>query len=294
MQVSYPLSHISRQVPRVSTELLDYYRWVSSQPLTVVDLETTGSNASCDRIIEIAVLTGDLTSGIQHQVTDLINPEVVIPYNIIRFTGITQPMVDYSAIESEVLPKYLPMLQSGILTAHNFNFDYRFLQAAYARLGINFVRLGTEQLCTVQLSRLLLPDLPSRRLPALIRHFGFNVGKSHRAEADTLACWLLAKELLNVIQNESNEELLTRFARQWVDLQQAAFILNCSELEAQMKLVSAGVRSRPVGRSGDLLYQRGQVEQVLCERVIFELQPISRSQSHRDRDQSDGDREEAP
>jgi DNA polymerase-3 subunit epsilon len=246
----------------LSTVLLDYYRQISSQSLTVVDVETTGRFPSDSRVIELSVLQASLANGIEHQQTDLINSKMPIPAKIIQFTGITQKMVEAAAIAAKIFPKYLSLLNSGILTAHNLEFDYLFLQAEYQRLQVNFDRPASAQLCTVQLSRLMLPDLPSRSLPKLVKHFGFQVGKSHRAEADTIACWLLAQRLLTEINNEADEILLARFARQWMPLKDAAQLLGCSSVAAKQKL--AIVPSRFVGRgsSGTLMYQRGDVERV--------------------------------
>jgi DNA polymerase-3 subunit epsilon len=111
----------------------------------------------------------------------------------------------------------------------------------------------------------MLPDLPSRSLPDLVKYFQFSVGKSHRAEADTLACWLLAKHLLTEILNEPDQELLDRFARQWMPLKYAAQLLGCSQLEGRSRL--AKIPSRFVGRgtSGTWMYRRGDVEQVFYE-----------------------------
>lgn len=248
----------------LSTNLLDYYRQISQQLLTVVDLETTGLYSSDSRVIEISVLQATLEGGIQLHETSLINPQTHVPSKITQITGISQEMVDRDgAIASEVFPHYLPLLSSGIFTAHNVEFDYSFLQAEYQRLGIVFERPVEQHLCTVQLSRLLLPDLSSRSLPNLVRHFGFQVGKSHRAEADTLACWLLAKQLLTEMLNEPDKTLLDRFARQWLPLKDAAKLLNCSQPEA--KVLLAVIPSRKAGRSGTLMYRRGDVEQVWRE-----------------------------
>ena len=179
---------------KLSTELLAYYRQISTEIFTVVDLETTGVMGNSDRIIEISVLQATLKDGIIQILTDLINPKILIPEQIVEFTGISQDMVDSAEDFDKVLPNYLPMLQTGILSAHNFNFDYSFLHAEYRRLGVDFK--VHAQLCTVELSRLLLANLQSRSLPKLVNHFGFNVGKSHRAESDAIACWLLLEKLL--------------------------------------------------------------------------------------------------
>jgi len=56
---------------------------------------------------------------------------------------------------------------------------------------------------------------------------------------------------------------IARIHKQWLNLSQIAEILDCTEVEAQLELVKAGLRSRPVGRSGELLYQRGGVESII-------------------------------
>lgn len=249
----------------LSTDLLAYYRQLSQQLFTVVDVETTGQYASENRITEISVLQATLADGIVQQQTHLINPQTRIPLKIIKYTGITQKMVDYAPIAADVLPDYLPLLKTGILTAHNLEFDYAFLQAEYQRLGTSFVRSQAEQFCTLQLARLMLADLSSRKLSKLVKYFKFNVGKSHRAAADTLACWLLTEKLLTQIQNEPDDVLLDRFARQWMPLKYAAQLLGCSVKEAEVRL--ADVPSRLNDRDGlnILIYRRGDVEQVLAE-----------------------------
>lgn len=249
----------------LSTDLLTHYRQLSRQLFTVVDVETTGQYASESRITEISVLQATLADGVVRQQTHLVNPQTRIPLKIIKYTGITQKMVDYAPVAADVLPDYLPLLQTGILTGHNVEFDYSFLQAEYQRLGTTFVRPQAEQLCTVQLSRLMLADLSSRKLPKLVRYFKFNVGKSHRAAADTLACWLLTEKLLTQIQNEPDDVILARFARQWMPLKYAAQLLGCSLREAEIRL--ANVPSKLNDRDGisTPIYRRGDVEQLLAE-----------------------------
>ncbi len=250
----------------LSTDLLAYYRQLSLESLTVVDVETTGSVANDCRVIEVSVLNASLKKGIYSQQTYLVNPQVVVPEMITRFTGITQAMVDRGTPAAEVWTECLPALSTGVLTAHNLEFDYGFLRAEYQRLGIPFVRPPQFQFCTVLLSRLLLADLPSRSLPALVQHFGFEVGASHRAEADTIACWLLSKWLLTQVQNEADEPLLSRFAQQWVRLQDAAIILGCSILQAETILSKAKITFKKSKRGNTTLYPRGEVEAVLWQR----------------------------
>ncbi|MBC7970955.1 MAG: 3'-5' exonuclease [Verrucomicrobia bacterium] len=260
----------------LSTDLLAFYRRVSQQPLTVVDVETTGhrANGGC-RVIEVSVLQATLADGIQHQQTHLVNPEVPVPAMITRFTGIDQAMVDQAPFAEAVWHQYLPLLNAGVLTAHNLAFDYAFLCAEFDQLGIVFSRSPTEQLCTVILARLMLPDLPSRSLPDLVKHFQFPVGHSHRAEADTIACWLLAKRLLTEVQNEPDEVLLPRFAQQWLPLGDTAALLGCSGKQARSRLEKAGVFPKFVGRHKTPMYQRGGVERAFLEQEQAESTQLS-------------------
>jgi len=250
-----------------STELLTHYRQLSQQCLTVVDVETTGHKPPNCRVIEVSVLQATLTDGIQHQQTHLINPGVPVPESITRFTGIAQAMVDHADPSETVWPHYLPLLNTGILTAHNLAFDYAFLQGEFRQLGIDYQRPVSQQFCTVLLSRLMLPTLPSRSLPDLVKHFGFSVGQSHRAEADTLACWLLAARLLTEVKNEADDELLRRFSRQCLPLADVAALFGCSGKQARSRLEKAGVKPCLVGRHQTPMYQRGLVEQVWFEQA---------------------------
>ena len=249
----------------LSTNLLAYYRQIAQTLLTVVDVETTGYAPATGRVIEISVLQATLRDGIQQQQTHLINPEVRVPAKITQFTGISQPMVDQAPLAEEVWHQYLPLLKVGTLTAHNLAFDYSFIRAELDQLGIAFSRPADEQLCTVLLARQMLPDLPSRSLPHLVRHYNFPVGKSHRAEADVLACWLLVERLLTEILNEPDEVLLPRFAKQWLPLAEAAAILKCSTKQARSRLDKAGIPARLVGRYQTPMYQRGDVEKVFYQ-----------------------------
>jgi DNA polymerase III subunit epsilon len=247
-----------------STQLLFHYRQFSQLPLTIVDVETTGGSAHSSRIIEISVLHASLKDGILFQKTDLINPGGSIPSEITRITGITSAMVLPARSANEVLPHYWDPLSSHVLTAHNLGFDYGFLKAEFARLGQIFERPVSHQLCTVKLARLMLADLPSRRLSDLVQHFGFSIGRSHRAEADTMACWLLAQRLLSELSNEDDETLVNRFGNQWLQLADAAALMKCTSAQARQILEEQGVSPRSSRNRSNPTYRRLDVERV-CE-----------------------------
>lgn len=248
-----------------SADLLHHYRQLRHQLLTVVDVETTGHYPKQNRVLELAIVQGKIDDGISLCRSDLINSGSAVPAYISQLTGITQSMVDAAPSVENVWPSYTGFLQQGIMTAHNLDFDYGFLQAEYRRLGIQFRRLPSERLCTVKLARLMLADLPSRSLPKLVQHFHFKVGRSHRAEADARACWLLAQRLLTEICCGSDDTILHRFAQEWIPFNLAARILGCSRSAARSRLEKAAVPYRLSHRKHNSLpmYRRGDIEALM-------------------------------
>ncbi len=104
----------------------------------------------------------------------------------------------------EVAKRIVEITQDSIIVAHNANFDYRILRTEFSRLGFDFER---ETLCTVELSKDLIPDQPSYSLGKLVRALGIPVTDRHRASGDALATVKLFKLLLakdvekSIIQN---------------------------------------------------------------------------------------------
>jgi DNA polymerase III subunit epsilon len=252
----------------LSKDWLAFYHNLAQQNLTIVDLETTGYSPPQARVTEISVIHANLQQGIQDQATTLINSQTVIPENIVRLTGITQAMLDQAPPADRIWSNYAPLLTSGILTCHNVEFDYPFLQAELKNCQINFQKPPQERFCTVIFSRQMLPDLRSRSLPDLVHHFGFSVGRSHRAEADAIACWYLAERLLTEVMQERDEILLQRFARQWLPLSEAAQILGQSPAHTRKILETAQIKSRNSKRRSTSLYQRGEVEKIFYQQAL--------------------------
>lgn len=246
----------------LSKQLLAFYRRVSQSTLTVVDVETTGSVAYKSNVIEVSVIKANLTDGILQQETSLINPTGKVPPFITKITGITTAMVGKAPYPEEVWADYEPLLCQDVLTAHNLDFDYGFLQSEYKRLDVHFYRPPSHRFCTVLLSRLMLADLPSRSLPNLVKHFNFDVGTSHRAAADTKACWLLAEILLTRIQQEPEENILKLFRQQWIRLQDAAAMFGKRKKDILDLLLKAGLDHRLSKRQQQPLFRRGDVEDV--------------------------------
>ncbi len=149
----------------------------------IVDIETTGGLVKRDKITEIAIVLHDGRNVIDQYQT-LINPERSIPPYISNMTGITDAMVADAPLFCEVAKEIVLRTEGAVFVAHNARFDYGFLREEFSRLGYAYTR---KQLCTVRLSRKLLPELKSHSLDSLIRHYALHVDNRHRALDDALA-----------------------------------------------------------------------------------------------------------
>jgi len=166
---------------------------------TIVDIETTGGKFNEEGITEIAIYKYD-----GHEVVDqfisLVNPEREIQPFVVNLTGINSKMLRNAPKFYEVAKRIVEITEGTILVAHNAKFDYRILKTEFKRLGFPFER---ETLCTVELSKDLIPDLPSYSLGKLVRSLGIPVTDRHRASGDALATVKLFKLLLSKDTNKT-------------------------------------------------------------------------------------------
>ncbi|HEX5802219.1 MAG TPA: exonuclease domain-containing protein [Azospira sp.] len=156
----------------------------SNQPIVFIDLETTGANFARDRILEIGLIEFD-----QHGVRQwesLVNPGVSVTPFITGLTGIDDAMVADAPTFESLAGELRDRLAGKLFVAHNARFDYGFVKAEFARLGIDF---RATVLCTVKLSRKLFPQHPRHNLDTLIARHGIAVDARHRALADARVLW---------------------------------------------------------------------------------------------------------
>jgi len=149
----------------------------------IVDIETSGGNPKRDKITEIAILIHDGNKVIK-EFSTLINPECKIPYHIIALTGITNEMVADSPKFYEIAKNIVEITHDTVFVAHNVAFDYGFVRSEFQRLGYEFKR---EQLCTVKLSRKIIPGHSSYSLGKLCNDLHITITGRHRALGDATA-----------------------------------------------------------------------------------------------------------
>ncbi|HRV54202.1 MAG: exonuclease domain-containing protein [Flavobacteriaceae bacterium] len=158
----------------------------------ILDIETTGGKYNEEGITEIAIYKFD-----GHKVVDqfisLVNPERKIQEFVVNLTGINNNMLRNAPKFYEVAKRIVEITEDCIIVAHNAKFDYRILRTEFKRLGFDFKR---RSLCTVELSKELIPGQPSYSLGKLSRALGIPVSDRHRASGDAMATMKLFKMLL--------------------------------------------------------------------------------------------------
>lgn len=159
---------------------------------TVIDIETTGNGVKGQKITEISIFVFD-GNKIVDEFTTLVNPEQNIPPFITNLTGITNAMVRYAPKFHEIAKKVEELTRGAIFVAHNVNFDYTIIQAEFKRLGVNFKR---KKLCTVRLSRKIMPGLRSYSLGNICIDEKIPINGRHRAKGDAEATTELFRRLI--------------------------------------------------------------------------------------------------
>lgn len=158
----------------------------------ILDIETTGGKYNEEGITEIAIYRFD-GHEIVDQFSSLINPERPIQPFVVNLTGINNEMLRQAPKFYEVAKRIIEITDDCILVAHNALFDNRILTTEFDRLGYPFEK---QTLCTVELAKKLIPDMPSYSLGKLVRALGIPLTDRHRAQGDAKATVSLFKMLL--------------------------------------------------------------------------------------------------
>lgn len=162
----------------------------------VVDVETTGGYpGGGDRITEVAVAL--VQRGRCELVYErLVNPGRPIPSVVTSITNITNNMVRDQPTFAAIAGDVLDVLEGRVFVAHNAPFDWRFVAGELLRA--RGLTLSGPRLCTVALTRRLVPTLKSRNLDSVTTYFGIDVAGRHRAAPDAVATGHVLLRLLEL------------------------------------------------------------------------------------------------
>ncbi len=154
-----------------------------SDSFVVFDIETTGFNATENKITEIGAVK--VTDGkIVDRFSSFVNPKVPIPEKIVELTHITDDMVKDAPEINVVLREFLEFVGDSPLVAHNADFDVGFIVKNCENEGIDYHPVSID---TLTLSRLFYPNLSKHKLNLMCEHLGIELKGHHRAVNDAEA-----------------------------------------------------------------------------------------------------------
>ncbi len=149
----------------------------------VFDIETTGFSPVYNKIIEIGAVKvegGQITG----RYSAFVNPDVPIPFEIEKLTGISDDMVIDAPMIDRILPQFLDFCADAVLVAHNAGFDMSFVIENARRLGLEREFTYVD---TVGIARILLPHQAKHTLDAVSKTLGISLENHHRAVDDAEA-----------------------------------------------------------------------------------------------------------
>ena len=126
---------------------------------------------------------------------------------MVKLTGINNAMLRSAPKFHEVAKRIIEITEGCIVVAHNSSFDYRILRTEFDRLGYKYIR---QTICTVELSKKLIPEQESYSLGKLVRSLGIPVTDRHRASGDALATVKLFKLLLS---KDTTKEIVKEYIK---------------------------------------------------------------------------------
>jgi len=179
----------------------------------VLDLETTGLDPATDEIIEIGAIKSE-NGELKDIFNKLIKPTRQVSSHITELTGISQEMLNDELPAKPVLEQFAKYIDDMVLIAHNADFDISFLRNAFKKY-LNR-DLNNLIVCTLLISRDILPNLSNHKLHTIGSYYGLPIENRHRAIGDselTYQVWLKMSEKLKEKNISTRKDLEDYMAR---------------------------------------------------------------------------------
>jgi DNA polymerase-3 subunit epsilon len=154
-------------------------------PIAIIDVETTGKDASSDRVVEVGIAIARGGAVVERK-NWLVNPGRPIPKEASDVHKITDEDVQAAPPFPAVAREILAMLEGAIPGAYNAAFDRAFLSAEFARAGLP-LRTDLEWFDPLVWARELHHDEKSRALGEVAARLGIALDTAHRASSDAEA-----------------------------------------------------------------------------------------------------------
>ncbi|MEP6927931.1 MAG: 3'-5' exonuclease [Ginsengibacter sp.] len=194
-----------------------------TRPIVFIDLETTGTNLSTDRIVEIAIIKV-LPDGSKIVKRKILNPQMPISKGSSDIHGITDEKVKDAPTFKQVANELKQFIDDADLSGYNSNrFDIPLLIEEFLRAGIT-IDMTNRRMLDVQH---IFHMMEKRTLGAAYKFYcEKELCDAHSAEADASATWeILEAQLiryehlgnsLDTILQFTGEEKFVDFARRFI------------------------------------------------------------------------------
>jgi DNA polymerase-3 subunit epsilon len=166
---------------------------------SIIDIETTGFSTRNDRIVELSVLVINENGKTLDSLNTLVSPERAMGATAVH--GITSEMVLEAPKFREIALPLVKMIDDTQVVAHNAVFDVGFLKSELNR-ALN-IEPNIIPLCTLQMARRLVPDLPGLKLPMLCDFFDIPIKNAHSAYHDCTATKDLFLQLMQLYEQQN-------------------------------------------------------------------------------------------
>jgi DNA polymerase-3 subunit epsilon len=194
-----------------------------TRPICFFDLETTGVNVAKDRIVEIAILKV-FPNGNKESKTWLVNPEMVIPDEVIAVHGITNEKVANEPTFKELSKEVYNMIKDSDLGGFNSDrFDIPLLAEEMLRAEVDFDMKNTVSIDV----QTIFHKMEKRTLGAAYKFYcDKELIDAHSAAADTNATYeVLLSQLDRYPDLENNVKKLASFSSHKRTVDFAGFII---------------------------------------------------------------------
>ncbi len=169
----------------------------------VFDIETTGFSPIKNKIIEIgAVKVSD--GKVVDRFSTFVNPDVPIPFEIEKLTGISDEMVMDAPMIEVILPQFLSFCEGSVLVAHNASFDMSFILENARRQGLSTEYTYVD---TLTIARVLLPGQAKHTLDAVAKTLNISLENHHRAVDDAEATAQIFVKFIPMLREQGADTL---------------------------------------------------------------------------------------
>ena len=182
------------------------------KPLIFFDLETTGTNITADRIVEISIIKL-MPDGTEIAKTRRINPEMHIPEQATAVHHITDEDVAQCPTFRQIAKSLAEVFEGCDIAGFNSNrFDIPLLDEEFHRADVNF---DFSKARFVDVQTIFHKKEPRNLVAAYKFYCGKNLEDAHSANADTRATFeVLMAQLEHYDDLDDNVDALSEFSTQ--------------------------------------------------------------------------------